>query len=135
MEFDLQSAASAWSLDPGVHHCNHGSYGAVPLAVREVQKTILDRVQSNLVKFYARDAAPAIAAARADIARFLDQQPSQIALVRNATEAASTVLSAFPWQSGDEAIVLDQAYGAVLMALQRAAGAAGAGVGARVDLA
>jgi hypothetical protein len=32
MEFDLQSAASAWALDPGVHHCNHGSYGAVPLA-------------------------------------------------------------------------------------------------------
>jgi isopenicillin-N epimerase len=125
MEFDLQEYKSAWKLDETVHHCNHGSFGAVPTVVQEAQRAIQDRVQLNLVRFFAREAMPEVQAARAKIAKFLNQKPEQIALVRNTTEAASTTMRGFPFKAGDEAIVLDHEYGAVIYAVQRAVEAAG----------
>ena len=92
MIFDLHEEREAWGLDPTVHHCNHGSFGAVPSVVREIQRAVQDQVQQNPVRFFAREAQDRVAAARAKIAEFLGQQPEQIALVRNATEAASTTL-------------------------------------------
>jgi len=125
MEFDLQEYKSAWKLDETVRHCNHGSFGAVPIVVQEAQRAIQDRVQLNLVRFFAREAMPEVQAARAKIATFLNQKPEQIALVRNTTEAASTTMRGFPFKPGDEAIVLDHEYGAVIYAVQRAVEAAG----------
>lgn len=125
MEFDLQEYKSAWKLDETVRHCNHGSFGAVPTVVQEAQRAIQDRVQLNLVRFFAREAMPEVQAARAKIAAFLNQKPEQIALVRNTTEAASTTMRGFPFKPGDEAIVLDHEYGAVIYAVQRAVEAAG----------
>lgn len=125
MEFDLQEFKSAWKLDDAVHHCNHGSFGAVPTVVQEAQRAIQDRVQLNLVRFFAREAMSEVQAARAKIAKFLNQKPEQIALVRNTTEAASTTMRGFPFKAGDEAIVLDHEYGAVIYAVQRAVEAAG----------
>ena len=125
MVFDLEEQRDAWTLDPLVHHCNHGSYGAVPSTVRERQRAVRDHVQKNPVRFFAREAQDQVAAARAKIAVFLGQRPDQIALVRNATEAASTTLRGFPFEPGDEAIVLDQEYGAVVYAVQRALASAG----------
>jgi len=125
VEFDLQEYKTAWKLDPNVHHCNHGSFGAVPSIVQEFQKSIQDRVQLNPVKFFARDAMEEVARARALIAEFLGQRPEQIALVRNTTEAASTTMRGFPFKTGDEAIVLDHEYGAVAFSVKRAIEAAG----------
>jgi len=125
MEFDLQEYKSSWKLDDTVRHCNHGSFGAVPTVVQEAQRAIQDRVQLNLVRFFAREAMPEVQAARAKIAAFLNQKPEQIALVRNTTEAASTTMRGFPFKAGDEAIVLDHEYGAVIYAVQRAVEAAG----------
>jgi isopenicillin-N epimerase len=125
MEFDLQEYAQAWKLDPTVHHCNHGSFGAVPTRVQNVQRAIQDRVQLNTVSFFARSAMDEVANARALVAEFLGQKPDQIALVRNTTEAASTTMRGFPFKPGDEAIVLDHEYGAVAFAVKRAIEAAG----------
>jgi isopenicillin-N epimerase len=125
MEFDLQEYKSAWKLDATVHHCNHGSFGSVPTVVQEAQRAIQDRVQLNPVRFFAREAMLEVQAARAKVAAFLNQRPEQIALVRNTTEAASTTMRGFPFKAGDEAIVLDHEYGAVIYAVQRAVEAAG----------
>jgi len=110
MEFDLQEYKSAWNLDQDVRHCNHGSFGAVPIVVQEAQKKIQDRVQSNPVKFFARQAMSEVQDARGKVAAFLGQKPEQIVLVRNTTEAASTTMRGFPFKAGDEAIVLDHEY-------------------------
>lgn len=125
MEFDLQEYKSAWKLDETVHHCNHGSFGAVPTVVQEAQRAIQDRVQLNPVRFFAREAMLEVQGARAKVAAFLNQQPEQIALVRNTTEAVSTTMRGFPFKAGDEAIVLDHEYGAVIYAVQRAVENAG----------
>jgi isopenicillin-N epimerase len=125
MNFDLEEFASAWKLDPEVHHINHGSFGAVPTVVQAAQRAWQERVQFNPVKFFARDAMPAVQFARSEVAKFLGQRAEQIALVRNTTEASSTTMRGFPFQQGDEAIVLDHEYGAVSQAVQRAVIAAG----------
>ena len=125
MEFDLQEYKSAWKLDETVHHCNHGSFGSVPTVVQEAQRAIQDRVQLNPVRFFAREAMLEVQGARAKVAAFLNQKPEQIALVRNTTEAASTTMRGFPFKAGDEAIVLDHEYGAVIYAVQRAVENAG----------
>lgn len=125
MEFDLQEYKSAWKLDETVHHCNHGSFGSVPTVVQEAQRAIQDRVQLNPVRFFAREAMLEVQGARAKVAAFLNQRPEQIALVRNTTEAASTTMRGFPFKAGDEAIVLDHEYGAVIYAVQRAVENAG----------
>lgn len=125
MEFDLQEYKSAWKLDETVHHCNHGSFGSVPTVVQEAQRAIQDRVQLNPVRFFAREAMLEVQGARAKVAAFLNQKPEQIALVRNTTEAASTTMHGFPFKPGDEAIVLDHEYGAVIYAVQRAVENAG----------
>ena len=125
MEFDLQEYKSAWKLDETVHHCNHGSFGSVPTVVQEAQRAIQDRVQLNPVRFFAREAMLEVQGARAKVAAFLNQRPEQIALVRNTTEAASTTMRGFPFKPGDEAIVLDHEYGAVIYAVQRAVENAG----------
>ena len=93
--------------------------------VQDAQKKIQDRVQLNPVKFFARHAMLEVQEARAKVATFLNQKPEQIALVRNTTEAASTTMRGFPFKAGDEAIVLDHEYGAVIYAVQRAVEAAG----------
>ena len=117
--FDLVEAKSEWSLDPEVHHLNHGSYGALPRVVYAEQKKWQEEVHKNPVGFYARLSRPAVADARAKIAKFLGQEADQIALVRNTTEAATTTMRGFPFKSGDEAIILDHEYGAITYAVKR----------------
>ena len=126
MEFDLQDLKSEWNLDPTYHHVNHGSFGAVPLSVQKVQQQWRDRIQKNPVKFFARELKDEVAQARGHVAEFLGQQADQIALIRNTTEGASTVMRGFPLRSGDEVIVLNQEYGAVTKAVKRACEASGA---------
>jgi len=126
MEFDLQELKSEWNLDPAYHQVNHGSFGAVPIAVQQVQSQWRERIQRNPVKFFARELKDEVANARAHVARFLGQEGDQIALIRNTTEGASTVMRGFPLTSGDEVIVLNQEYGAVTKAVARACDAAGA---------
>lgn len=124
MRFDLEELKSEWNLDPEYHHVNHGSFGAVPLCVQEEQSKWRMRLQRNPVKFFARELRDHIAHARGEVARFLGQQQDQIALIRNTTEGASTVMRGFPLQPEDEVLVLNQEYGAVTKAIGRACVAA-----------
>ena len=117
--FDLVEAKSEWSLDPEIHHLNHGSYGALPRVVYAEQKRWQEEVHRNPVGFYARQSHDAVAAARGKIATFLGQEADQIVLVRNTTEAATTTMRGFPFKSGDEVIVLDHEYGAITYAVRR----------------
>jgi isopenicillin-N epimerase len=125
MAFDLEEAKSEWSLDPEVHHLNHGSYGALPNVVYAEQRKWQEMVHKNPMDFYARKCQPAIADARGKVARFLGQEPDQIALVRNTTEAATTTMRGFPFKAGDEVIILDHEYGAITYAIKRGLEAVG----------
>lgn len=113
-------------LDAGHAHLNHGSYGAVPQQVFEVQNEWRRRMDANTTKFYRRELGPALEAARTAISGHLGADASGLTLVANATTAVCAVLGSFPLDAGDEILVTDHGYGATLMGITRACVSTGA---------
>jgi isopenicillin-N epimerase len=125
---DWPEVRALWPLESTVSHLNHGSFGAVPIAVLEEQQSWRARMEANPLRFFVREQPAALAAARAEIGHFLGAEPGSLAFVRNATAAASTVLSCLELSRDDEILVTDHAYGAVRIAAERWAADAGARV-------
>ncbi|MGZ4460877.1 MAG: aminotransferase class V-fold PLP-dependent enzyme [Nocardioidaceae bacterium] len=107
----------AFSLDPTITHLNHGSFGTVPRIVQERQSTIRGRAEANPMRFFRVESPGLKAAARETAAKFLGVGADEVALVRNVTQAAATVLSALAWQgrlgAGDVVLVNQQGYESV----------------------
>jgi isopenicillin-N epimerase len=125
---DWAEVRALWPLEPTVAHLNHGSFGAVPTEVLEEQRSWQDRMESNPVRFLARELPAALNQARAEVAGFIGVDSDAIAFVRNATTGVSTVLSSFELARGDEVLITDHAYGAVRIAADRWTRLAGAEV-------
>ncbi|WP_427917195.1 aminotransferase class V-fold PLP-dependent enzyme [Streptomyces sp. cg40] len=117
---DGRPAAEAWSLDPAHKHLNHGSFGAVPLAVQHEQNRLRAEMDRSPGVWFP--GLPArVAAARSSIAAFLRVAPEDLALVPNASGGASVVYANVPARPGGEVLVTDHGYGAVTMGAQRLA--------------
>lgn len=123
---DQASWRALWRLDPALAHCNHGSFGAVPIAVAEAQQAFRDRMHTNPMRFFRRELRPLVQAARETAAEFVGADPAGFALVSNATAGANTVLAGFELAPGDEVLVTDHGYGAVAIAVQRVCARGGA---------
>lgn len=117
-----------WRLDPNVVHLNHGSYGAVPNVVREAQNSLRDRIYANPSKFFRRVADQQLELTREIVAKFCQADPQGLAFVRNACEGVSTVLGSLNLKAGDEILVTNHCYSAVLLAAKRYASRVGASV-------
>ena len=123
----IPGARLLFGLDPAVRHLNHGSFGAVPLAVQRAQQRLRDEVEANPVRFYASGALEdRIAAARRHLATFVGLDPDGCAMVANATTGAAIVLGSFAFRPGDEIVTTDHGYGAVALAVARACRETGA---------
>lgn len=123
---DWPQVRELWPLEQTVAHLNHGSYGAVSTPVLDEQQSWRERMESNPVRFFARELPGALVAARAEVAEFLGAEEGSLAFVPNATTGASTVLSVFPLETGDHVLVTDHSYGAVRIAVERFVPARGA---------
>ncbi|MFE6837398.1 aminotransferase class V-fold PLP-dependent enzyme [Streptomyces sp. NPDC057705] len=107
-------------LDPSVAHLNHGSFGAVPVPVQEVQAALRAEAHADPDAFFI--AVPdRLAAARTRIAAHLGADPDGLAFISNATEGANLALDAVPLAGGDEILVTDHGYGTVVAAAARRA--------------
>jgi isopenicillin-N epimerase len=116
-----------FSLDPTVAHLNHGSYGAVPLPVQRAQARLRVEQEQDPDGFFA-DLPERIGRARARIAAALGGHPDRLALLTNVTEGIAVVLESLPLAEGDEILVTDHGYGAVVRAAERRAAETGAKV-------
>ncbi|RKE22270.1 aminotransferase class V-fold PLP-dependent enzyme [Streptomyces sp. TLI_171] len=117
---DGRPAAAGWSLDPGMRHLNHGSFGAVPVVAQREQQRLREEMERSPVVWFP--ALPArIAAARAAVAGFLGVPAEFTALVPNASAGASAVYYSLPQRDGGEVLVTDHGYGAVTMGAARLA--------------
>ena len=65
-----------WRLDPEVTFLNHGSYGACPEPVLEVQRAWRDRLESEPVRFLSGELPGLLAEAREAVGRFLGADPT-----------------------------------------------------------
>ncbi|WP_380171473.1 aminotransferase class V-fold PLP-dependent enzyme [Kineococcus sp. DHX-1] len=117
---DGRPARDAWSLDPGVAHLNHGSFGAVPTRVLRRQADLRAQMEGSPVRWFV--GLPArTAAARGRIAPHLGVDVDDLALVPNASGGASVVFASLPVGPGCEVVVTDHGYGAVTMGAHRLA--------------
>lgn len=109
-----------WSLDPRVTHVNHGSFGAVPVAVQQEQARLRQLMEANPVRWFA-SLPERIGEARADMAGLLEIDPAHLAFVLNVSAGASAVFNSLVGPEPVDVMVTDHGYGAVSMGAARLA--------------
>lgn len=109
-----------WALSPGVHHLNHGSFGAVPVEVRERQQGWQRRWDANPTGFVHDELVEGMQQARQALASFVGADPAGLAPVVNASSGvAAVVRSIEPWlKPGDELVTTSHDYNAVRQTLE-----------------
>ena len=122
----IAAARLLFTLDPGVAHLNHGSFGAVPIPVQRVQQRLRDEMENNPTRFYAVGLRDRIAHARRHLATFLGADPEGTALVTNATSGIAIVLQSVGLRAGHEVLTTDHGYGSIDFAVQRECARTGA---------
>ena len=119
-----------WSLSPGVRHLNHGSFGAVPVPVREEQARWQARWDADPTGFVYRDLVPGIERSREALAGFLGADSRGLAFVRNASQGVASVVRSLEETlgPGDEIVTTSHDYNAVRQTLEFSARRTGASV-------
>jgi len=104
--------ASFWVLDPSVRYLNHGSFGACPSAVLELQSALRLEMEREPVDFLVAKLPARIDAARQALAGFVGADPQDLAFVANATAGVNAVLRSLRLEPGDELLVTNHTYAA-----------------------
>lgn len=123
----MQSGAPArhlarhWTLDPAITYLNHGSFGACPRPVLEAQQALREQLEREPARFFNREAPLLLAAARKELAQFLNAPVAGLGFVRNVTTAINSVLRSVPLATGSELLVTDHEYNATRNVLEYAA--------------
>jgi isopenicillin-N epimerase len=120
-----------WLLDPAYTYLNHGTVGAPPRRVLNLQQALRDEVERQPSRFILRELAgyqPApwrsesrIREATRRVASFVGAQPDDLVFVPNVTTGLNAVLRSVPLEPGDEILIPDLAYGATALAAAYAA--------------
>ena len=104
--------ASLWRLDPSVTYLNHGSFGACPTAVLEVQSALRQEMEREPVDFLVAALPARLEAARRELSGFLGAEPADLAFVPNATAGVNAVLRSLAFEPEDELLLTNHTYGA-----------------------
>jgi isopenicillin-N epimerase len=115
-----------WALKSGTVFLNHGSFGACPKPVLELQDQLRREMEAEPVQFLWRRYEERLAPARRTLAGFVGANPRDIVFVTNATTGVNAVLRSLKFKRGDELLTTSLDYNAcrnVLVAVARAAGA------------
>jgi isopenicillin-N epimerase len=117
-----------WALEPGTHHLNHGSFGAVLEEVLDEQTEWRRRIEANPTRFVIRDLPSVMERSREAVSRFVGADSSGIVPVRNATAGVASVLrSVEPFLGpGDQILTTSHDYNAVRQILRFTAQRTGA---------
>ena len=86
--------AALWQLDKSIAYLNHGSYGAVPISVQEVQNTFIHRANSDPNRWFRYELPQLLIEARHDVARWFGVAPEHFAFVPNASQGVVTAVQA-----------------------------------------
>jgi len=119
-----------WALSPEVVHVNHGSYGGCPRTVFDAAHALRTRLEAAPMKYLVLEWQDALDKAREALAAFVRAPADRLAFLPNATTGVATALSsevlAAPLAPGDEILVTDHGYRAVLHQVERVVETCGA---------
>lgn len=107
------AARSDFALDPQLVFLNHGSFGATPVRVLEVQRRLQDEMERNPVEWLGRRADGLLARAREAAAAFVGAATDDLVFFPNPSTAFNMVVRCLPLQPGDEVLSTDHEYGAM----------------------
>lgn len=117
-----------WGLDPEITFLNHGSFGACPKSVLEVQSAFRAQLEREPVRFFLRECEALMLAASEALGKLLGANPEDVAFVSNATAGVNTVLRSLEFKPGDEILIAEHGYNACNNAARYVAGKSGANV-------
>lgn len=114
-----------WPLDPELIYLNHGTVGVAPRRVLAAQQALREQMERNPSAFMLRELTgdkPApwrpgptrMREAAAAVASFVGVRGEDFVFTPNVTHAINAVLRSFPFEKGDEILVTDLAYGAIV---------------------
>lgn len=115
-----------YRFSPGLTYLNHGAFGATPTVVAAEQEAIRARVDANPVRFFHREYAPLLDAARLELAQYVGASSDAMVFVANASEGVSAVLRSARFSPGDTILTTSLGYDSVDNAIEEIAVAAGA---------
>jgi isopenicillin-N epimerase len=122
------SPAADWAIDPTVTFLNHGSFGACPRAILDVQRGWRDKLETHPVRFLARDLEDLLDWTRSEVGAFVGTEADELVLLPNATTAVNTVMRSLHFERGDEVLATNHSYNAILNAIRFGAAKDGARV-------
>ena len=110
----MQVTRSDWTLTSEVTYLNHGSFGPSPKLVQTAREAWSRRLESQPMDFYIGQMEPALDAAATQLGRFINADPRDLVFVDNATVAMNAVAASIELNAGDEVLLTDHEYGAVV---------------------
>lgn len=117
-----------WSLRRGMIFLNHGSFGACPKPVLELQTRLRRAMEADPVQFLWRHYDERLDAARRALAQFLGAAAKDLVFVPNATTGVNAVVRSLRLRRGDELLTTSLDYNACRNVLTETARRVGARV-------
>ncbi|MGC8886331.1 MAG: aminotransferase class V-fold PLP-dependent enzyme [Verrucomicrobiia bacterium] len=117
-----------WELDREVVFLNHGSFGACPKQILDIQTSLRKEMERQPVKFFVRELEPRIDEARKILADFVDADADSLVFVPNVTYAINCVFNSLKLKEGDEILITNHEYNACKNIAEYAAKKSGAKV-------
>lgn len=122
---EFSDGLEAWDLDPGTIYLNHGSFGPPPRSVRVARQAFQDAMDRQPMDFLVRQYESHWFHARRVLARFIESDVDDLALVPNATYAMNVVADSLRLAAPDRVVLTNHEYGAVRRIWERATERAG----------
>lgn len=113
-QFDWDQYAHEWDFPEGVTYLNHGSFGPSPRPVRQAQQRWTEELELNPMEFFVRRQESLLDQALQSLGHFVGCRSENLTFVPNATSAMNVVARNTPLEPGDEILLNDHEYGAVI---------------------
>ncbi|MCC7424671.1 MAG: aminotransferase class V-fold PLP-dependent enzyme [Planctomycetaceae bacterium] len=116
----VSSIHKAWQFDPATIYLNHGSFGPSPAVVQNARQAWTLQLERQPMDFFVRRMEGYLEAASARLGQFVSADAADLCFVDNATTAMNVVAESTLLNEGDEVLLTDHEYGAVMRIWRRA---------------
>ncbi|PHH59951.1 hypothetical protein CDD81_2350 [Ophiocordyceps australis] len=93
-------------FDPEWHNLNHGSFGSIPIAIRDKLREYQDQVEARPDRFIRYDYPRLLDESREAVARLIKAPVDSVVFVSNATEGLNTVFRNLVWAEDGRDVIM-----------------------------